>query len=157
MCNQPVLPEHVETDGNWDEVCARLYGHFCATFKCSPPRVVRGKTLVFDTRLLDSNKEEGFWHVVTKGKPGNRLFDSARARRITWIAPLLDGTASGVSRFIYIEGDGTVKLYYWMKAKNFVLILAERSKVVSLVTAFYIDQPWTLKDMTKRELKGQPF
>nr|WP_145959228.1 hypothetical protein [Rhizobium sp. ACO-34A] len=157
MCNQLVLPQQAQTDGNWDDVCASLYGHFTATFKCIPSPVVRGKTLVFDARLIDNDKEEGFWHVVTKGKGEDRLFDPPRARRITWISALLNGTAPGVSRFSYTEGDGTVKLYYWLKSEKYVLILAEKPKIVSLVTAFYIDQTWTLKDLEKREKKGIAF
>lgn len=157
MCDEPVLPDLIETNGEWPDVCARLYARFCEIFKCVPRKTVIGKPLVFDERRLDSDKEEGFWHVVTKGKGENRLFDSRRARRIGWLEMILDGTAPGVSRFSYLEGDGTKKLYFWIEEEDYVLILAERDSVVVLVTAYYVEHEWTRKDFRKKRAKGQSF
>ena len=154
---QVSLPPVISVDGDWCSTCARLYGHFEAVFKTSPPRKVRDKTLVYDKRILDDKFEEGFWHIITSGKGDNRLFDPDRARRIGWIEAILSGAAPGLSRWAYQEGDGSIKLYYWLETENYVLILVEKPTVVVLVTAFYIDKPWLAKDLSKRRAAGTAF
>lgn len=151
------LPPFVVVDGEWSDICARLYGHFVASFKVEPRRRILGKPLVFDDRVIDGAYEEGFWHVITIGKGDDRLFDTERARRISWIKAMLDGTAPGLSRWSYKEGDGTIKLYFWLEAEKYVLILAERRTVVSLVTGFYVNKTWLEKDLAKRRAKGAGF
>lgn len=154
MC---ALPAHVDVNGAWNDILARLYAHFDECFNCDPKPRVCGKPIVYDPRKIDDGKEEGFWHVVTRGKGEDRLFDTERARRICWIKPLLENQIQGVSRFAYTEGNGTVKLYFWIEQEDYVLILAERPRVVSLVTAFFIDQQWLKDDLAKRKAKGTPF
>jgi hypothetical protein len=51
---------------------------------------------------------------------------------------LLDGNLDGVSRWATAEGDGTIKLYFWIEAEDFVLILAEKPKVVALVSSLVV-------------------
>lgn len=153
----PALPAFVSVDGSWGEIRARLYAHFEECFKCSPRRNIRGKPLIFDARRVDSDLEEGFWHVVSRGKGDDRRLDTERARRICWLKPLLDGDLTGVSRWATNEGHGVIKLYYWIEDENFVLILAEKPKVVALVTAFFIDKPWLRSDLEKRRNKGTTF
>lgn len=70
---------------------------------------------------------------------------------------MLDGTAPGLTRWRYVEGDGTVKIYLWLEAANYVVILAERDHVIALVTAFYVSLSGTKRDLTKRRSKGQAF
>jgi hypothetical protein len=151
------LPAFISVNGSWEEILARLYAHFEDCFKCNPRRNVRGKPLVFDARKLDSDLEEGFWHVVSRGRGDDRQLDPERARRICWLKPLLGGELEGISRWATIEGDGTIKLYYWIEAEDFVLILAEKPKVVALVTAFFIDKPWLRADLEKRRNEGTAF
>ncbi len=157
MADEKPLPAHIEVNGGWDEVKARLYGHFEQVFKANPRLMIRGKPLVYDTRVIDSDCEEGFWHVVTRGKGDDRLFDPDRARRLCWVGIMLDGSAPGLSRWSYQEGDGTTKLYFWLEAEQYVVILAEKPKVVSLVTAFYASIRWVKADLLKKRAKGQAF
>jgi hypothetical protein len=154
---QLVLPPYVSVNGEWSATCSRLYSHFEAVFKCKPCRKVKGKPLVFDDRILEGEFEEGFWHVITVGKGDDRLLDTERARRICWLASILDGTAPGLTRWAYKEGDGSEKLYYWLEAERYVLILSEKRTVVALVTAFYVSQPWLEKDLKKRRAAGTAF
>lgn len=151
------LPPPIDTNGDWDEICQRLYAYFEQIFKAQPRIRIRGKPLVYDTRRIDSEYEEGFWHVVTKGKGNDRLFDPERARRLSWIRGMLDGIAPGLSRWSYPDGDGTVKLYYWLEAEQYILILAEKPHVVSLVTAYYATERWVQSDLTKKRSKGTTF
>ncbi len=157
MSNSVQLPVFVNTNGDWGVICASLYQHFESCFKRSPPRQIRGKLLVFDTRKINSTMEEGFWHVVTIGTGEDRLLDPDRARRVCWIAPILDGTAPGLSKWAYQEGNGVTKLYFWLESEHYVVILAEKTRVVSLVTAFYVNKTWLEKDLVKRRATGTTF
>jgi hypothetical protein len=151
------LPPPIDTNGEWGETCSRLYSHFEAIFKSNPRRMIRGKPLVFDKRILEGEYEEGFWHVITVGKGEDRLFDPERARRLSWLAAMLDRTAPNLTCWEYKEGDGSTKLYYWLEQDRYVLILSEKPKIVALVTAFYIAKPWLEKDLDKRRKAGNAF
>ena len=145
----------IDTDGAWAEILARLDAEFGRVFRCNPRRRFNGKTIVYNTSVQDGDIEEGVWQVIAKGKP--RLFDPDRARRLSWIESMLEGTAPGLSRWRYIEGDGTEKIYFWLEAEGYVLILAEKATVVVLVTAFFVSQDWTEKDLVKRRQNGVQF
>lgn len=149
------LPPMIDTNGSWDDIIARLDAEFARVFRSNPRRRFEGKTLVYNSSVRDGDIEEGVWHVIARGDP--RLFDPDRARRLSWIECMLDGTAPGLSRWRYVEGDGTVKIYLWLEAESYVVILAEKEHVVVLVTAFYVSQNWTAKDLDKRRRKGQAF
>ncbi len=157
MADEIELPPVIDVNGEWEAVCERLYVHFENVFKARPRLLVRGKLLVHDSRIIDSDREEGFWHVVTKGKGEDRLFDPNRARRICWISRMLDGTAPGLSCWAYQEGNGVTRLYYWLEAEQYVLILAEKPRVVSLVTAFHATERWTVEDLLRKRAAGQPI
>lgn len=149
------LPPMIDTNGSWDDIIARLDAEFARVFRSNPRRRFEGKTLVYNSSVRDGDIEEGVWHVIAKGDP--RLFDPERARRLSWIECMLDGTAPGLSRWRYVEGDGTVKIYLWLEAESYVVILAEKERVVVLVTAFYVSQNWTARDLEKRRRNGQAF
>lgn len=150
-------PDLLKTDGDFDDVIRAAYLEFCDCFKKNPPRKVRGKPLVHDDRVLSGNCCEGFWHIVERGPDNARLFDPRRAARIGWIKEILFAGAGNASRFAYNEGSGQTKLYYWLEEENFVVILAERPRVVALVTAFYIDRDWLKKDLERRRENGTPI
>lgn len=149
------LPPMIDTNGNWDDIIARLEAEFAKVFRCNPGRRFEGKPLVYDSSIKDGEIEEGVWHVIAKGNP--RLFDPDRARRLTWIECMLDGTAQGLSRWRYVEGDGSVKIYLWLEVESYVVILVERKRVVALVTAFYVTNAWNVKDLQKKRGNGQIF
>ncbi|TNF12812.1 MAG: hypothetical protein EP320_11135 [Rhodobacteraceae bacterium] len=145
----------IDTNGSWNDVIARLEAEFSRVFRCNPRRRFEGKPLIYNSSVRDGDIEEGVWHVIAKGDP--RLFDPDRARRLSWIECMLEGTAPGLSRWRYVEGDGTVKIYLWLEAESYVVILAEKERLIFLVTAFYVSQNWTAKDLAKRRGKGQAF
>lgn len=149
------LPPMIDTNGSWADIIAKLDAEFARVFRCNPRRRLEGKPLVYNSSIRDGDIEEGVWHVIAKGDP--RLFDPDRARRLSWIECMLDGTAPGLTRWRYIEGDGTVKIYLWLEAENYVVILAEKDHVIALVTAFYVSMSGTKRDLTKRRSKGQAF
>jgi hypothetical protein len=145
----------IDTNGSWDDIIARLDAEFARVFRSNPRRRFEGKPLVYNSSVRDGDIEEGVWHVIAKGNP--RLFDPDRARRLSWIECMLDGTAPGLTRWRYLEGDGTVKIYLWLEAENYVVILAEKDRVIALVTAYYVSLEWAKNDLARRRGKGQPF
>jgi hypothetical protein len=151
------LPAQINMTGSWNQVEARLYASFLSTFKATPRAEVAGKPVVFDTRCVGSPYEEGFWHVVTRGKGANRLPDYDRARCISWIPVMLDGSAPGLSKWRYVEGSGATRYYFWLEAEGYVLVLEERAKVMSLVTAFFVDKAWAANDLRRKRAQGSPF
>ncbi len=70
---------------------------------------------------------------------------------------MIDGSAPGLTRWITIEGDGRTKLYYWLEAERYVLIIKEQPKIMFLNTAFYVDKPWLENDLRKRRASGEAF
>lgn len=70
---------------------------------------------------------------------------------------MLDGTAPGLTRWRYVDGDGTVKVYLWLEVENYVVILAEKDRVIVLVTAFYVSLEKAKKDLARRRRKGESF
>jgi hypothetical protein len=150
------LPAYVDTNGTWEEVRDRLYGHFCGTFKCNPRRRIRGKLLVFDGRCIDSDLEEGFWHIVTRGKGADRLLDTERARRISWLPAMLDGSVPGLSTWVYADAKGIPRLYYWLEAEKYVVLL-EKPRVVVPVTAYHVDHQGQENDLRRRRAAGRPI
>ena len=153
------LPPELDCNGEWDEVRDRLYACFCEIFFCDPLPVIQGRLLTVDGRRLEDNLEEGFWHVISRGPPGQRLPDFNRARRMSWIPSMLDGTAPGLSRWRYPQGSGIQRQYYWLEEDQYVLILEEtkRPRVLALVTAFFVDKAWEARDLTQKRERGEPF
>lgn len=152
------LPSFVDVNGEWEDVCSRLYSVFSNTFKPAPLPYLFGKPVAFDKRCLSSDGlEEGFWHVISRNEKGKRIFDPERSRRLSWIDPMLNVKLPQLLRFKYEEGDGTVKYYLWLKEEKYVVIFAERKNVMILVTAFYIDKTWLENDLEKRIKKGTTF
>jgi hypothetical protein len=153
------LPPEIDCNGQWEDVRDRLYACFSEIFFANPPLVIQGRLVTIDGRRIDDNLEEGFWHVTSRGDPGNRLPDFERARRMSWIPTMLDGTAPGLIRWRYPQGSGVLRQYYWLPNDRYVLILEEskRPRVLALVTAFYIDKAWEERDLTKKRDRGEPF
>lgn len=151
------LSAQIDTNGEWQDVVTRLYACFREIFYAVPRRLVCGRLLVIDGRCVDDDKEEGFWHVVSRDVAGARIPDPDRARRMPWIADMLDGTAPGLSRWRYTEGSGKVRQYYWLEQESYVLILEEERRVTALVTAFFVDKTWAEEDLARKREKGTPF
>lgn len=149
------MPPFINTNGSWPDIISRLEAEFSLIFRCNPTRRFEGKPIVYDRSIKEGDIEEGVWHVIARGKP--RLFDPDRARRLSWINCMLDGTAPGLSRWRYVEGDGAIKVYFWLEAEDYVLILVEKPRIFVLVTAFFVSNDWTFHDLEKRRRNGQVF
>lgn len=139
------LPELIDTNGEWEDIVNRLYLVFVNDLK---NRMIyfESRRVIFDNRKTDSDKENAFWHLIDKEKDkekDNRLFDPRRAERLGWIRPIIENShCPDILKFDYVEDNGKVRTYLWLKEYNFVVILEKqtrnRSNLAALITAFYV-------------------
>lgn len=152
------LPDLTDTNGTWDEIRTRLYDVFERDFKKGQPKF-KGMPVWWDRRFEgDDPHEEGFWHLVTRDdkQTGQRLLETPRAKRLAWCRATIDHCGEAeVLAFDYLEGDGRVRTYLWVKDADYVVILGKvirKRKVVAymLVTAFFLDGPSRRRTMQKK-------
>ncbi len=100
------------------------------------------------------DKEEIFWHVITRKDRGLRNLDKHRATRIRWIKPIiLNHNHEKIKMFYYFEDTGKIRLYLWAFEVDFVVILQKLGAISSyLVTSFYIDNQ-KKRDVFERKFK----
>jgi len=162
----PDLPKFLQPamnlDGEWDsEVLPYLYGVFERDFKlCST--CFNGIIVLYDLTMKDSDKEEGFWHLITKDqfidvrkKVKERLPDYKRAKRLHWIKPIIENNShSEILVWNYEEAKGKIHTYLWLKNHDFVVIIKKRREKIGefyiLVTAYYVEY-----DHTRRKLEDK--
>jgi hypothetical protein len=136
------LPAKIDLDGTYEHLIALLYGVFERDFIESRAQF-HGLPVVFDDRKIDSDFEEGFWHVVTIGK-GERLIDYKRAKRLPWLRPLIEfGPDPDILCWSEEELDahrGTMvrKHFIWYELGDYLVILKERPRNYFLATAFHV-------------------
>ncbi len=101
------------------------------------------------------DKEEGFWHVVSKKDrySGERLPDYRRAERLPWARPAIECPArSEIKVFDYDHGakDVGVRRYIWLAEYDYVLIFQKKKRALFWVTAYYVDSVRGRKDLGGR-------
>jgi hypothetical protein len=152
------LPELIDTNGSWDEIRSRLYAVFERDFRQGKPKF-KGLPVWWDRRFKDDDPhEEGFWHLVTRDdkQRGERLLETPRAKRLAWCRATIDHCREAeVLVFDYVEGDGQVRTYLWVKVADYVVILGKalrKKKTVAymLVTAFSLDGPSRRRAMQQK-------
>jgi len=147
-----------------------LYEMFCRDIRDHDLRYCGHRVWTFPE--LDDGKEVIFWHLtsreakpvqvprrqqkfVTAGAPAQqkqRLPDLRRCERLPWVKPIIEHAQDvAVVAWDYMEGDGVIKTYVWLKAHDFVIIMKKypdgRRR---LVTSFYVDQPYTRADFERK-------
>ncbi len=155
MTSRPAwLPPLVHVGGEWLKVLVMLYRIFDQDFK-QTERDLAGRPVRWDTRVLEGNYEEGFWHLITRTDPdsGERLLDTRRAERLPWCGPTISYCAdAAVKMWDYMEGKGRPRTYLWLEELNYVVVLEKRTQkgqtVAFLITAFHVDG-----DSTRRGLR----
>ncbi len=144
------LPQLHDTDGNWAEVCGRLFEVFSRDFYGAAP-AFQGRKVLWDTRREDGKYDECFWHLITKTDPasGDRLVDTARAKRIAWSAAIIRNSADAAVSCWDSKEAGKLRTYLWLKAMDFVVVLEKRkSDRCVLVTAYVVEG-----DSSRRKLQ----
>jgi len=135
------LPDKLDLDGSFEKIFALLYSVFKADF-IDGRAFYQGLPIVFDNRKVDSEYEEGFWHLVTRGK-NERIPDFKRAKRIPWIRPIIESHPHEDILF-WIEWDTdrrgrrVQKHYFWYEGGRYIIVLKKIPKRYFLTTAFYV-------------------
>ena len=149
------LPACCITNGEWAEVIARLYAVFQRDFVADPPRV-DGCPVWWQRRISDGY-EEAFWHLTTRADDvaGDRLFDPRRAERLPWCGTILRRCDDPViTRWRYRESKGQIRLYLWLEAWDYVVVLEERDmrvgRVYFLITAYHVDGDAVRQQLRKK-------
>lgn len=157
----PFLPEELSLNGGYEEILSRLYREFSLRIK-SKNFKYKGLPIVFDNRRVNSPYEEGFWHVITRGKD-TRLVDFKRAKRLVWLRPLVENS-DAPELYKWIEQDHdkkgklTTKTYIWYREGRYLIVLKEIPDRYFLTTAFYVtgerNDKYYLRKFEKAQKKG---
>lgn len=136
------LPPLLNLDGEWEEILNKLYRVFEKDF-VKRKLFYKNSQVKYDNRKNSSNKEEAFWHLITKKDKelGYRIPDYDRAKRLTWVRPIIENhDNSEIKDFNYLEGSGEIRKYLWLYNYDFVVILEikRNKKYIYVVTDFYI-------------------
>ncbi len=137
-----------------DEIIEFLYKIFQNDFICN--RCLLANKIYIDPQSHNKkdDKEEIFWHIITRKERGTRKLDEPRAIRIRWIKPIiLNYSYDKIKMFYYFEDTGKIRLYLWAFEVDFVVILQKLGATSSyLVTSFYIDNQ-KKRDVFERKYK----
>lgn len=155
MNNQPLLlPDILDLAGEWPATLEKLYNVFRESFKDNIT-YYKGMRVVYDNRVLEGDKEEGFWHLITEVNSGDRIPDYNRAEKLPWIKPIIENsTDSQVKEWDYLEGSGHIRTYLWLENSEYAIILEKGTKrkrkgMVYLITAFPVGESKT-RDLTRK-------
>lgn len=137
----PFLPEKLDLDGSYDHLIRVLYNAFAADFFDFGIRY-NGRLVVCDDRRTDTEFEEGFWHLITRGKE-DRLLDYKRAKRIVWLKPLIENSDNPAlhkwtETSVDNRGRGVNKTYIWYREGRYLIVLKEIPHRYFLLTAFHV-------------------
>lgn len=135
------MPNKLDLDGTYNELIEKLYGIFCKDIKQKDFKY-KGVNVEFDRRFVDSRYEEGFWHLITRNDKGdNRLVDFKRAKRLTWLRPLIEHCDdSEILQWCSKEhdkrGNRVEKTYIWYKDGQYLIILEKKKNAIFCLRHF---------------------
>lgn len=147
------LPAPLTYTGNWDDFLRETYSVFENDFKSYPRPTFTGLAIFHDKRVIDSDKEEGFWHLASRidRKTGQRLPDKERMQRIPWVKAIIENAHDeSVTVFDYLEGSRKTRTYLWLRNQDYVVILEKKRNVALLVTAYIIDNDYTRRKLERK-------
>jgi hypothetical protein len=128
------LPDKVFIPESFDfnEVVEELYEIFKRDIKLSNLKY-KGIRVFYDDRIIDSQYEEGFWHIIEHGK-NIRTLDIKRAKRLPWIKPLI--ACSDNPRLLKwtednLNGKGVLEevTYIYYEEESYLIILKKSVEV----------------------------
>lgn len=137
------LPEKVyfPEEFDFEEMVEILYSIFERDIKLGELKYKK-LPVIFDNRKIDSNYEEGFWHLIERGK-ADRNLDIRRAKRLPWVKPLVENS-DDLRLFKWVENQmgrrGSLEevTYIFFNEGNYLVVLKNRKNRYFLATAFYV-------------------
>ena len=163
------LPSLFKVNPWTDNTYNDLYEYFCKKIKGAKLKLNWRSVWIFPDK--EDGKEKIFWHLTSReNKPKRiprrkqkfintnaqdeleRLPDLRRSERITWITAIIKNVSSSeILHWDYLEGDGTIKTYLWIKKEDFVVILKKyKDLTYRLITSFYIDKKNKRRDFERK-------
>lgn len=147
------LPEALlygDFGGDYEKFFATVYEIFERDFKHSRPNY-SGHPLAYDSRI-ENGKEVAFWHITSSkdNVTGERVPDFRRCERVAWPKAIVEHSDDKDLK-IWRKGRGRkTRILLWLEELDYLVVLEERPGVVTLVTAYCIDQ-----DNRRRQLKKE--
>ena len=153
------LPGLLSPNGTHAEQIEQLYAVYQNDFVSSKPHY--DGCPVFRNRRIrpGTQHEESFWHFITPGKHKDNNIDPIRAERLPWAGSILrNWDKAEITRWDYVEGDGDINTYLWIRDADYVMVLERRPdrqyvNVYQLVTAYPIDGEGRKKSLERKFVK----
>ena len=162
------LPSLIDVDPWPDYMYEVLYKVFCRDIRNVTFRYLGHEVWFY--RNKEDGKEAIFWHLTTrrpkkiprrKSKfyppgqvydPQDRFPDPPRCARLRWVRPITENAHDQqVLSWDYVESDGGIHTYAWLKGDDFVVILEKRdNESRRLITSFYVDYDSKRDDLQRK-------
>ncbi len=175
MCNEcPWLPAMATVNpwrhGEPNDTYEMLYHIFLRDFVNSRP-TYQGRE-VWHFPEMEDGKIGLFWHLTSRKEglktiprrkqkftalirdqsQAQRYPDLRRAERLPWVRTTIDNYFQPQAlAWDYLEGDGNIHTYIWLKEYDFVVIMKKYSDGGRrLITSFYIDNSYKRQDFERK-------
>lgn len=166
------IPEEIELQKgeDWADYENRLYDVFSSDFIESTPKY-QDLPIVIRTDPRYDGKEEAFWHLTCRdyqhvdGKPESRDPDIERCRRIRWPRAVIEehmacsghvenewgcrGVMVWRSTHPGRRSRSQERIKFFLEDEQYLVVLEPRKSYYLLITAYYVDQDWSLKSIRK--------
>lgn len=164
------LPALYPVDPWTQDTYEDLYELFCRDIRDSRLRYRHFRVWVFPD--IEDGKESIFWHLTSRiqktalvprrkrkffpeGKKyevKQRLPDFRRCERLPWVKPMIGNSQdSKILSWDYLEGDGAIKTYIWLRDHDFVVVMKKyKDSSRRLFTSFYVDRDYKRKDFERK-------
>lgn len=155
MCNAPEwLPPIKPLKGDWGQDVNELYEIFLSSF-IEDNCYFHGKLIWPNKNKIDGEREEGFWHLITREDYNRRerYPDYRRAERLGWVRPLIENSEDQrVKTFDWLHNGKTRRTHIWLEECDFIIILEEFRKggAMHLITAYHLDDDYQRNKFLKR-------
>lgn len=152
MTRCPWLPDLVllsDHRGSWANYVDALYRHFTHDFVLSKP-VFRGERLALKRHPMEQGKEATFWHLTSTGRDeASRLPDLRRCERIRWPRPVIDNSTDHPVSVWANKRGGEERICLWIRADNYLVVLARRKGYLLPWTAYCVEQEHTRRKLER--------
>ncbi len=135
------LPELFSVNPWKDTTYEELYALFRKDFIESQPVYEGQPVWIFPE--MENGKEKIFWHLTTREdkRTKERFPDLRRSERLPWVRAILDEPDhTELLIWDYVEGDGDINTYVWLKDYDFVILLKKYPNGSRrLLTSYWLD------------------
>jgi len=131
-----------------------LYQIFHKDFISHKVKYLENKIII--SKLKDADKELTFWHITTREnkeikQASERFPDFRRCERLPWLRPMIEGCPhTDILSWENLEGDGTIKVYVWLKEYDYIAILKKTNKGLILITAYWLEYENAKRKLIKK-------